>query len=312
MRVHGLNVRPRRRGLPNDDGLLSVIADSLLDRQFTAEAPNQQWIGASSKRLGREIEQLELAVEELETERDMPGAEAAVSSLTTRPVPIRIYPVLSPSLAAVGLLFDSGPDRIATRASLLATSSVRCPSGCADKDGQGPWADMPTSIRTTLKTRTCVVAERPSNQRVVGYSSRIVIAADNANITPIPSSEPVRRKMNSGNVMLICTESVLGQEHTVGSLDRTQDDGHQLAAVGPVQRIQAANRRDDIGRRAGHTLAARQLAGEAPASFWHDASVMGLKKLNGAPAARTVRGFGVQIAGHSRLEMRPTITADRQ
>lgn len=38
--------RPRRRGLPKDDGLRSVIADNLLDRQFTAEEPNQQWIAA--------------------------------------------------------------------------------------------------------------------------------------------------------------------------------------------------------------------------------------------------------------------------
>jgi putative transposase len=44
MRVHGLKARPRRRGLPKDDGLRSVIADNLLDRQFTAEAPNQKWI----------------------------------------------------------------------------------------------------------------------------------------------------------------------------------------------------------------------------------------------------------------------------
>ncbi len=44
MRVHGLKARSRRRGLPKDDGLRSVIADNLLDRQFTAEAPNQRWI----------------------------------------------------------------------------------------------------------------------------------------------------------------------------------------------------------------------------------------------------------------------------
>ncbi|WP_156677959.1 IS3 family transposase [Sphingomonas profundi] len=44
MRVHGLKARPRRRGLPKDDGLRSVIADNLLDRQFSAEAPNQRWI----------------------------------------------------------------------------------------------------------------------------------------------------------------------------------------------------------------------------------------------------------------------------
>ncbi len=36
MRVHGLKARPRRRGLPKDDGLRSVIAGNLLDRQFTA------------------------------------------------------------------------------------------------------------------------------------------------------------------------------------------------------------------------------------------------------------------------------------
>lgn len=44
MRVHDLKARPRRRGLPKDDGLRSVIADNLLDRQFTAEVPNQRWI----------------------------------------------------------------------------------------------------------------------------------------------------------------------------------------------------------------------------------------------------------------------------
>ena len=44
MRVHGLKARPRRRGLPKDDGLRSGIADNILDRQFTAEAPNKRWI----------------------------------------------------------------------------------------------------------------------------------------------------------------------------------------------------------------------------------------------------------------------------
>ena len=44
MRVHGLKARPRRRGLPKDDGLRFIIADNVLDRQFTAEAPNQRWI----------------------------------------------------------------------------------------------------------------------------------------------------------------------------------------------------------------------------------------------------------------------------
>ncbi len=42
MRVHGLKARPRRRGLPKDDGLRSIIADKLLDRQSTAEAANMR------------------------------------------------------------------------------------------------------------------------------------------------------------------------------------------------------------------------------------------------------------------------------
>ncbi|RZA14656.1 MAG: IS3 family transposase [Proteobacteria bacterium] len=44
MRVHGLKARPRRRGMPKDDGVRSVIADNVLDRQFTANAPNQKWV----------------------------------------------------------------------------------------------------------------------------------------------------------------------------------------------------------------------------------------------------------------------------
>jgi len=48
MRVHSLRARPLRRGLPKDDGLRSVIADNILDRQFTAEAPNQRWIADST------------------------------------------------------------------------------------------------------------------------------------------------------------------------------------------------------------------------------------------------------------------------
>ena len=30
--------------MPKDESLRSVIADNILDRQFTAEAPNQRWI----------------------------------------------------------------------------------------------------------------------------------------------------------------------------------------------------------------------------------------------------------------------------
>jgi len=44
MQVLGLPARPRRRGLPKDEGTRSRIADNVLDRQFTAEAPNQKWV----------------------------------------------------------------------------------------------------------------------------------------------------------------------------------------------------------------------------------------------------------------------------
>ncbi|MEN3748767.1 IS3 family transposase [Sphingomonas sp. HF-S3] len=44
MRAQGLKARPRRRGLPKDEGQRSVIAGNVLDRQFTAAAPNQKWV----------------------------------------------------------------------------------------------------------------------------------------------------------------------------------------------------------------------------------------------------------------------------
>jgi putative transposase len=44
MRAAALRSRPRRRGLPKDEGTRSEIADNVLDRQFTAEAPNQKWV----------------------------------------------------------------------------------------------------------------------------------------------------------------------------------------------------------------------------------------------------------------------------
>ena len=44
MRQQALNARPRRRGLPMDDGQRSVIAENVLDRQFSAKAPNQEWV----------------------------------------------------------------------------------------------------------------------------------------------------------------------------------------------------------------------------------------------------------------------------
>ena len=44
MRLHGLKARPRRRGLPKDEWQQSVIAGNVLDRQFSANAPNQKWV----------------------------------------------------------------------------------------------------------------------------------------------------------------------------------------------------------------------------------------------------------------------------
>jgi len=44
MREQGLRARPRRRGLPKDQGERSVIAGNVLDRQFTADRPNQKWV----------------------------------------------------------------------------------------------------------------------------------------------------------------------------------------------------------------------------------------------------------------------------
>lgn len=46
MQRQGLRARPRRRGLPQDRGdrLSSAMAPNVLDRQFTASAPNQKWV----------------------------------------------------------------------------------------------------------------------------------------------------------------------------------------------------------------------------------------------------------------------------
>jgi len=44
MRAQGLRARPRRRGLSKDNGERSVIAGNVLDRQFTADRPNQKWV----------------------------------------------------------------------------------------------------------------------------------------------------------------------------------------------------------------------------------------------------------------------------
>ena len=48
--------------------------------------------GASSEKLGREIAQLELALEELETESAVPDVEAAAPNTPTRPAPVRALP----------------------------------------------------------------------------------------------------------------------------------------------------------------------------------------------------------------------------
>jgi putative transposase len=46
MRAQALRARPRRRGLPKDEGdrLLAALSPNLLDRQFEAPRPNQKWI----------------------------------------------------------------------------------------------------------------------------------------------------------------------------------------------------------------------------------------------------------------------------
>ena len=44
MRENALRARPRRRGLPKDDGERSVVSSNILDRQFEADRPNQKWI----------------------------------------------------------------------------------------------------------------------------------------------------------------------------------------------------------------------------------------------------------------------------
>ena len=46
MRAQALRARPRRRGLPQDHGKRSAIADNVLERQFKADAPNQKLVVA--------------------------------------------------------------------------------------------------------------------------------------------------------------------------------------------------------------------------------------------------------------------------
>ena len=42
MRLHGLRARPRRRQLPKDTGIRSVIAPNMLKRDFEADRANQK------------------------------------------------------------------------------------------------------------------------------------------------------------------------------------------------------------------------------------------------------------------------------
>ncbi len=46
MRAQALRARPRRRGLPADPGtrVPGSVAANVLDRRFTARAPNQKWV----------------------------------------------------------------------------------------------------------------------------------------------------------------------------------------------------------------------------------------------------------------------------
>src|ERR1035437_1894749 len=46
MRVQALRARPRRRGVPADTGVRckDAMAANVLDRQFTAQVPNQKWV----------------------------------------------------------------------------------------------------------------------------------------------------------------------------------------------------------------------------------------------------------------------------
>ena len=46
MRLEGLRARPRRRARPQDigDRPIHTLAANVLDRQFTATAPNQKWV----------------------------------------------------------------------------------------------------------------------------------------------------------------------------------------------------------------------------------------------------------------------------
>jgi putative transposase len=44
MRQNALRARPRRRGLPKDEGERATTSPNLLERRFAADAPNRKWI----------------------------------------------------------------------------------------------------------------------------------------------------------------------------------------------------------------------------------------------------------------------------
>lgn len=44
MRARGLRARPRRRRRPADSGIRAIIAPNVLERDFTANAPNRKWV----------------------------------------------------------------------------------------------------------------------------------------------------------------------------------------------------------------------------------------------------------------------------
>jgi putative transposase len=44
MRENALRARPRRRGLPRDEGTRAQASPNLLERQFAAEGPNRKWV----------------------------------------------------------------------------------------------------------------------------------------------------------------------------------------------------------------------------------------------------------------------------
>ena len=44
MRENALRARPRRRGLPKDEGTRAQASPNLLERQFAAEGPNRKWV----------------------------------------------------------------------------------------------------------------------------------------------------------------------------------------------------------------------------------------------------------------------------